>query len=650
MSIKIKRFQANESNFTRFGRTRTQVEIPGSIGITDLTASKLVLDMHCETVENDQIINIPVSFGNGQMVGAQSLVRNARVQSRQHGLLNERRQQNVLSANLDWYGTSRAGEDVKSLTGSSTNASYGISRVNSVPDCPFILADRPTAVNVVADNMPVGRRAEVNVPWRHIDNMSTMAQFPNMAVGDLTYVIEFEDQIECMFPARMPSRAGVQALNMTAVSSKIGLPATPIKLLASASSGFNRPPKVGDICFAAYTQADTENVKFLDEQDVIAEVTIVSNKYWIVLADGFSTTAATETVENLVFYYYGAQETLPTNTAYDGADVIPVADDCVANAGFFIGAANSPLIFKINTPGGLLTTNLGVSEDALASCPWYVGAPVQLVLVPTAGDDADVVKVHNTSILTLKVQSDGDIEVVLADPFSVGEAMTVTNITLCHRDVWNSGPDNTTQKRITSSYVIDEVYLQMSQINLLPSQTSQVMTAMKNVSIPFVDQMLVQRNCPTTNVHTEVLSAMPNTIGLAVMTPQNLTFLSGTDGVAYYRFSINARNTTNQDIYVGSAQDVGRSIHNILLKQFFGNIGKPLLKYDAPLESYATVDTQAETHHIYPLVLPAVPDESIVQIQMFCNDGDTMENKNIFYLFFRARQLVLSNGKVSMSV
>jgi hypothetical protein len=650
MSVKIKRFQANESDFTRFGRTRTQIEVPGSIGITDLTASKIVCDMHAETLENGVPINIPVSFGNGQMIGAQSLIRNARVHSRQHGLLNERRQQNVLSANLDWFSTSRAGEDVKSLTGSSTNASYGISRVNSIPDSPFVLCDRPTAVNVVADKMPIGRRAEVNIPWRHIDNMSTMAQFPNMAVGDLTYTIEFEDQIECMFPARMPTRAGVQALNMAAVASKIGLPASPITLLPSVSSGYHRPPKVGDIVYAAYWQETSNAKSFLAQQDVITDVSVVAGKYVVIVADGFSTTAATEDVVTLSLFYYGAQETNPTNVNYDGDNVIPQGKNCIANASFEIGAADSPISFNVGSAGGITLTNNTITADALASCIWYVGAPVQLTLVLASGNETDQVLVHNAHIETLKVATGGTLEVVLDVPADVNEAMTITSLALCHRDVFNTSTDNTSQKRITTSYVIDEVYLQMSQINLLPSQMTSVVNAMKNVSIPFIDQMLIQRNCPTTSAHTEVISALPNTIGLAVMTPQNLTFLSGTDGVAYYRFSINGRNTTNQDIYVGSAQDVGRSIHNVLLKQFFGNMNKPLLKYDAPLESYATVSAQTETHHIYPLVLPAVPDESIVQVQLFCNDGDSMNNKNIFYLFFRARQLVLSNGMVSMSV
>jgi hypothetical protein len=649
MSVKIKRYQASESNFTRFGRTRTQIDIPSSVGITDLTASKVVLDMHVETLENGTLVNIPVSFGNGQMIGSQSLIRNARVNSRQHGLLNERRQQNVLSANLDWFSTSRAGEDVKSLTGSSTNASYGISRVNSIPDSPFVLCDKPIAVNTVANKNPIGRRAEVNVPWRHIDNMSTMAQFPNMAVGDLTYIVEFEDQIECMFPARMASRAGVQALNMSAVSSKIGLAASPITLMPSSTSGYHRPPKVGDICYAAYWQ-DTSNVgTFLVEQDVITDVSVVANKYVIVVSDGFSTTAATESVVTLSLFYYGAQETNPSDVNYDGDNVIPQAKSCIANATFDIGAADSPIVFNTDTAGGINLTNNTVTTDALASCPWYVGAPVQVTLVLSSGNPGDDVVSWNTHIESLKVATNGTLEVVLENPVNVGEAMTITKLALCHRDVFNTGPDNTTQKRITTSYVIDEVYLQMSQINLLPSQMTSVMNAMKNVSIPFIDQMLIQRNCPTTSAHTEVLSALPNTIGLAVLTPQNLTFLSGTDSVAYYRFSLNGRNTTNQDIYVGSAQDVGRSIHNVLLKQFFGNMNKPLLKYDSPLESYATPGS-GETHHIYPLVMPAVPDETIVQVQLFCNDGDSMNGKNIFYLFFRARQLVLSNGRVSMSV
>jgi hypothetical protein len=48
MSVKIVRFHANESAFTKNGRLRTEINVPSSVGVTDLTSSKLVLDMHME--------------------------------------------------------------------------------------------------------------------------------------------------------------------------------------------------------------------------------------------------------------------------------------------------------------------------------------------------------------------------------------------------------------------------------------------------------------------------------------------------------------------------------------------------------------------------------------------------------------------------
>jgi hypothetical protein len=144
-AIKVKRFQANESEFTQNGRNRTEVLVPASVGFTDLTGSKVILDMHVDVLQGATKVALPVTFGNHEMVsGAQALLRNSRVVSADNGLLNERRYANVIDANLDWYSQSRAQEDQHSLTGYSNTQSYGIDRASALPDCPFIIYNRPS--------------------------------------------------------------------------------------------------------------------------------------------------------------------------------------------------------------------------------------------------------------------------------------------------------------------------------------------------------------------------------------------------------------------------------------------------------------------------------------------------------------------------
>ena len=69
MSVKLVRFNANESNFAKGGRLRTEINVPASVGITDLTGSKLILDMHMSVQQGTNDVLLPVTFGNQQMVG-----------------------------------------------------------------------------------------------------------------------------------------------------------------------------------------------------------------------------------------------------------------------------------------------------------------------------------------------------------------------------------------------------------------------------------------------------------------------------------------------------------------------------------------------------------------------------------------------------
>jgi len=645
MSVKLRRYHANESNFNKGGRLRTEIQVPASAGVTDLTSSKVVLDMHMVVQEGSTDVPLPVTFGNQQMVGgAQALIRNAAVISQTSGLLNERRNQNVLSANLDWYQVSRAQEDQRSLFGNSTNTNYGVDRMNLLPDNPFIVWKKPSALSGAAATVTeaaVTRRAEIPVAWKHIDNFASMSSFPNMAVGDLTYRVEFEDQMNVAFPARMPFSAGEPCDNRSAVGSLLGAVGAPLTLTKTTGNYF-RVPQQGDIACAYFIQSTTgsgsykypaasgANSSGLDE---IESVTTAGGKYVVTLKNGFTTTAAAEACTGITLFYCAASEML-------GNSVFPLPLDAAmtGDTGGIYGNAAAPITFSLNAVGGIQTSQYddSVTLDSLNTIPWYVGAPVTFTGVDTSGGGA-IVK-HETTIASVIVDTT-DVKITLTTPYD-GTANTLAQCSLTYRD-------SLAGTKFTCNWVVDEVYAELFQLQLTPQQMAKAKTSMADMELSWVDQQLIQRNMPDgATAHTEVLQALANTIGLAVITPQNLTLLSGFDGCSRYRFAINGKEVTNQDIIVGGADTRARQIHNYMLKSFFGNLGQALKKYDSPQYDYVCRADKA-THAIYPLIIPNLPQESVVQIQMFSDS--TMAGKNIYYCFFRQRMLKISNGRVQLS-
>jgi hypothetical protein len=298
-------------------------------------------------------------------------------------------------------------------------------------------------------------------------------------------------------------------------------------------------------------------------------------------------------------------------------------------------------VFSKNTPGGIQTSkyDAAVTVDALSTIPWYVGAPVTFTCV--GGGASNVISRTETTIASVTVNGD-NVEIVLTDPFdatTIGGASRV-QCSLTYRD-------SLALTRFTANWAIDEVYAELFKINLLPSQMEKATKAMANMELPFVDAYLVQRSMPdSTTAHTEVLSTLPGTIGLAVLTPQNLTLLSGFDGCNRYRFSLDGKEVSNQDIVCGSADLRGRQLHNLYLKMFFANLQQPLKKYDGPKFDYVNTDDTA-THAMFPLVIPNRPAETVVQVQLFSDTA--MKGKSVFYVFYRQKVLQIKGGRAMVS-
>lgn len=632
MSVKICRFQANESEFQKTQRNRTEVDLPSSLGFIDLTSSRAILDMHVDVTDTlGNTMLIPTTFGSGNMVGgAQALIKNTRVVSQTNGLLDEKRNQNVISANIsDWYLKSRSKEDAESLIGNSTNENYGIDRISRLPDCPFISYGKPTIMDEPA-GPTVTRRAELPVSWNHLDNFSTISQFPIVSCGNLQYNVEFEDQINVVSPATLPSRAPVPAINKQAVGNILN-----VLTLDKTVSNYWREPRVGDIASLMFHEDATESKNWdtVDSGiDRIIAVETVANKYVVTFLNGFATLNVDADCTDIEVFYYSPAE------AIIGHKYIPVA---AAMAAGVMGNAANPLIFSLNNTGGLQprTTVASQNDPYLDGCPWYVGAPVSLTYINN--NVASVPNTVDTVITDVYITSDGvnagGIRVVLADSVAIADGCTAPVLTF---------RDSTNNIKFAVNWTIDEFYLEPFQITLTAKQQDAAKKALENLEIPYIKQLLVQKNMPTTNVHTEVLQVPAGTVGMSLLTPQNLTLVSGFDNCEQYRWSINGKEQTNQPILVGRADRVGRQIHNQMLKLHFGNLGQTMKKYDAEKDNYVSYGNK-ETHALYPLIVPNMPVEQIVQITLISN-GDAMNAKNLFFVHHMASTLKISGGKVKV--
>lgn len=221
MSIKIKRIQSVESgDFNVNARTRAHFEIPASLGFTDLENSQVVFRMNMNVTGNDAdsdglgtnnmnllpayfagraqgSIKTPIDIG-----GCQALIRNANVRSQEYGVMNEQRHQNVVNANLDYYKkyTSEAGA-WNNFNGGGNELTHNPNVYNKIQPSPFLAMGKLQEMGQTIDqddgnagNKTQAVVAEVRCPLKHLDRMADgTRQFPNLAVGDLTYRLEFED-------------------------------------------------------------------------------------------------------------------------------------------------------------------------------------------------------------------------------------------------------------------------------------------------------------------------------------------------------------------------------------------------------------------------------------------------------------------------
>ena len=208
MATKINRYYSNEAGpFTKTGINKFNIDIPSSVGFSDLQNSALVLRMKCQDAQESLV---PYTFLQADGIvfddvqGAQSLIRNAKVTSDRYGVLNEQLRQNVVSANMDWYRCPRSVQDANVTFGHSWAPNgCGIDRASKLAYSPFLLTQgsRPSAIGEQNVTTTAARLAvpEIRIPLRHLDRLADgTRQFPNLVCGNLRYHVELENDLDVM--------------------------------------------------------------------------------------------------------------------------------------------------------------------------------------------------------------------------------------------------------------------------------------------------------------------------------------------------------------------------------------------------------------------------------------------------------------------
>ena len=205
MSIKIKRIQSLESGDFNAdgGRIRAHFQVPASVGFTDPHNSHLILRMTAECTSNGVFSPLVpctlgerisgVGAGTIDAGGAQVLINAAKVVSGEYGLMNEQLDQNVVNANLEYYLQSSSGVHASNTYNGGGGVNSSVESENLLARSPFMVYSRPTTFDAAVTQESQQRYTEVRVPMKHIDRFADgIRQFPNVAVGDLTYEVQFE--------------------------------------------------------------------------------------------------------------------------------------------------------------------------------------------------------------------------------------------------------------------------------------------------------------------------------------------------------------------------------------------------------------------------------------------------------------------------
>ena len=322
-----------------------------------------------------------------------------------------------------------------------------------------------------------------------------------------------------------------------------------------------------------------------------------------------------------------------------------------------LGSAARPILYqyvKTDVDSGEIRTS------NLESLPFYVGMPIKVsgsnvtdsfaLINKITINEADAGGLLGGAHVA-RIEIADSVGVVLPTP-----ANAATNVELS----LNQGKqaDGTNPELTTVEYEIEDVFLELHTIQLMPQQIAAAQKALQSLQIPYLEHRLVKKVLNATQDYAETLYLDAGCAGVAVITPPNNGLVSGYDNASAYRFSFDGRNLTNREIEIGPAKTnsgtaaaaggVGRQLHNHFLQKFYGNIGQRLLRFEKPAVNYNDTkgNLQLNNHAIYPLVTPLIGQDVIAQFQV--RSSANMSTKEMFYVSMYPRSLNFQKGRLVM--
>lgn len=628
------RFRGDRSNITSTDpNPTTTINVPASVGFTDPARGNFVLDMQPTVLVDTIGYPYPVTFGApGQMMGPEVMVRNFSVTAAGK-FLNGETNAGITNITPDWYQRTRALESARSSVGASVNKNYGSGWVDRLPTSPFVsyANARPSDNNVVVDysvagQQPISMRAQVKADMHMVDEFANgMRVLPNLALGgDLQYKIDFA----------LPTMSTLSLAEMPTCCETIQARASVGTLLGNATaqlttqrnvSQFTRPPLVGDRVFLACRDATPIN---RDGTDVITAVTEAGSKYVITLATGI-TTANNSACTGIVLWY-GSGSRL--RTAYESANVTPVGNN--------IGIAGAPFVITnfYDTNGG------SASNIDYDMCPFVTGFPI---LVWAYNTVANTVFNASTTIQSL-TRVGRDLQIILA---GTGVAVGTNDpciVYFAHRDFNTDGnaPICASTTTFPITWTLYDTYIDACQVNMMPDQVNQIRQQLQSgVKFDFISKMQIPRQvAASTNMDTDIMLP-PRCVGLAVLTPQNNSVVSGFDNCTSYVFDIGTDMWTPRFIPVGQINSADRQLQNYVLKLFFKAIGSNLAKYDAATRDNDHVQPTVDKG-MYVCVPPYSKESQHVRLRLFSSTA--MAQKTQYWIPYVRKTLVVSKDGVAV--
>lgn len=248
--ISIKRIRCNEGGPFTPSTQEVNISLSDHYGICDLTTSEVVLRMRAYCSSNGTagtllpvtICQTGIDNYSRYTGGCQSLIRDARSTNRRYGQLERYlTNQNVLSANMDYYSLGRDQEKVVAQTFNGGSAFYDQNFLGATPVTysPFLTQSKPRVPGTFQTALSVINDAEVRFPLSKVWKLAqSAASYPFSMMGGQDIKLNMEQLVSLLGVQAYDQSATLE--DITAVASQVGSLTNPLLMEAEGHIPFTQ--------------------------------------------------------------------------------------------------------------------------------------------------------------------------------------------------------------------------------------------------------------------------------------------------------------------------------------------------------------------------------------------------------------------------